>query len=190
MLTLLSVGMWAQTTDDELMRKALAMEAKYVSTLDTVKAVIFNEDFITDTYWKSEFSTIMSDRPMDTTGWEQTLSWLLPDDEKDVAKLSEASAEGIYIDVQSTGNTYEKYVRRLKAHGYTSDASESGMDGTKLFEARNTEGNRQCAVMRYDDGSLTVSIEPSLTDEELKNHNKKSLEDKEEEFDDLLKDYL
>lgn len=190
MLTLLSVGMWAQTTDDELMRKALTLEAQAITHLDTVEVVIFNEDFITDTFVKYELPQDEQERPMDTTGWEGTLSWLLPDNEKNNAKLLEASAEGIIIEVQPASNAYTKYVQRLKAHGYTSDASESEMEETKLYEARNTEGNRQCAVIRLNDGSLTVSIEPSLTDEDLKNSINKSHNNKDDEFEKLLNEFL
>lgn len=198
-----SVGAWAQTPDkeilskEEMMSRISALEAQSAPHLDTVTAVVFNEEYITGTLWVNDFADMMKamqERPMDTTGWEDTLEWLLPESDKDSAQLAEASAAGIYIDVKADGNAYGKYVQRFKSHGFNSGANETEMSGMKLFEARNAEGNRQGAVLRYEDGSLTVSIETSMTDEELMNEikgkqsgNRQKLEN---EFEALLNEYL
>lgn len=200
LLTLIAVSALAQSQDDRLKREADAREAEISAILDTVAVTIFNEDYITGILWKNDFADMMKalsemQIPMDTSGWEDVLSWLLPDDEKDVAKLSIASAEGVSISVRDAGDVYGKYIQRFRSHGFTCDVKVSEVYGMKMFEARNANGDRQCAVVNMGDGNYNVSIEKILTDAEVQADLKKRTgefqrEAKEAEYEELMKQYL
>lgn len=200
LLTLISMSALAQSDDDRLKREIDAREAEVSSILDTVSVTIFNEDYITGTLWKNDFADMMKvlsemQIPMDTSGWEDVLAWLLPDNEKDVARLSVASEEGISINVQDAGDVYGKYIQRFRSHGFSYDVNVTKMYGVKMFEARNDKGDRQCAVVDMGDGNYSVSVEKAVSDAEMQAEFKNRTgeaqrEAKEAEYEELMKKFL
>lgn len=200
LLTLISMSALAQSEDDRLKREADALEAEISAILDTVAVTIFNEDYITGTLWKNDFADMMKalsemQIPMDTSGWEDVLAWLLPDNEKDVARLGVASAEGLTVNVRDAGDVYGKYIQRFRSHGFSYDVKVTKMYGVKMFEARNDKGDRQCAVVDMGDGNYSVSVEKAVSDAEMQAELKKRTgeaqrEAKEAEYEELMKQFL
>ncbi|MCQ2148586.1 MAG: hypothetical protein MJZ16_13900 [Bacteroidales bacterium] len=181
----------AGTIKVEPLKKAITVGTKSAETSvtsalaknATPKAVQEEDDIVWPEWTLSEEVQEMINSYTKEVPSEYT--WLLPEGGSKDTSIRVMGKDLLIEMKKGSDAKYDEFVSRLKAHGFTEPVSDGVQSGMKMWEARTADGKKQCAVMQNGE-KISVSIEKV---EKIPSPDSIK-EDKEEEFDDLLKDYL